>query len=467
MKRCHSIINVMLATLFSVFLCVFTVKASAEIEVSRSFSQAELAQVLAPIALYPDTLLTHILIAATYPLEVIAAERWQVEHSHLSTGKMTKTAEVKDWDASVKALLGFPRVLKNLSSDIAWMQKIGDAFLQDEAGVLISIQVLRQKADEAGSLAQMDNVDIVRQQKTIIIESARPEIIYVPYYDSRIVYGNWQWFHNQPVYWHRPLYLTYHRGPFYWHSGVHIAFDFFFNAFHWTNNHVVVHHQTRKYQHSKNRKYHSRQRISTSHQAKRWQHNPYHRKGVSYRSDKISKKYRSIRPSNSSSQISRAKQKLPYNSNKIANKISRNDKHHVLNTRIKSNYRIKDRPIYQKNKSVITAMNRPKNATQVGFAKEPYADKNWQRQKPAISVNISKKKRKIHQNITNSYHQPDTSKNANITPNKSINVRTNKTTKPSYSQRNSVAKKPAKKQYLNNQRRTKVKHSASEKIRRR
>jgi hypothetical protein len=468
MKQYHSTSNVVLATLFSVFLCVFAAKAEVNSELSPSpFSQAELAQVLAPIALYPDTLLTHILIAATYPLEVIAAERWQIEHSHLSTEKMMKIAEVKDWDASVKALLGFPRVLKNLSSDIVWMQKVGDAFLQDEAEVLISIQVLRQQADKAGSLAQMDNVDIVRQQKTIIIKSARPEIIYVPYYDSRIVYGNWQWFNNQPVYWHRPLHLSYHRGPFYWHSGVHIAFDFFFNAFHWSNHHVVVHHHNRRYQHSNHRRYHSPQRISTSYQAKRWQHNPYHRKGVSYRSDKITKKYRSIRPSYASSKISRAKQKLPYNSNKMTNKNYRSTKHHELNKRIKTKYTIKDRQTHQQHKNAITAMNKVKVSSQIGFTTEPYADKNWQRQKPIIGINNSNNNNKNYQNMTKSYQQPKAVKNIKTKSNKSINKATKSTkTNYSYSKQKSMATKPVKKQHVANQRRTKVKHSASEKIRR-
>ncbi|MCP4324557.1 MAG: DUF3300 domain-containing protein, partial [Alteromonadales bacterium] len=165
-------------------------------------SKAELAQTLAPIALYPDTLLTHILIASTYPIEVIEAERWLSKNSTLSSTQRQKRAENKGWDASVIALLPFPRVMEKLSEDLSWMQKLGNAFLQDEARVLNSIQALRQQADQAGSLASMDNVQVIKDQQTIIIEHAQPTVVYVPYYDSRVVYGRWHWSHYPPVYWH-------------------------------------------------------------------------------------------------------------------------------------------------------------------------------------------------------------------------------------------------------------------------
>ena len=258
-----------------------------------AFSQAELDQILAPIALYPDTLLTHILIASTYPIEVVEASRFTEKYENDSQQSIINRTERKNWDPSVKALVAFPRVLKNLSNDLNWMTKLGDAFLQDESLVLASIQVLRQKADEAGNLSQMDNVEIVREKKTIIIEPAEPEVIYVPYYDTRVVYGNWHWSHNPPIYWRRPVHYAYYHGPFYWQPSVHIGFDFFFSAFHWRNHHVVRHHHKQRY-------YHSSKRIATSHHAKRWNHNPEHRKGVAYRSQKVKHRYNSKRASSES-----------------------------------------------------------------------------------------------------------------------------------------------------------------------
>jgi hypothetical protein len=188
---------------------------------------------------------------------------------------------------------------------------------------------------------------------------------------------------------------------------------------------------------------------------------------VSYRSDKITKKYRSIRPSYASSKISRAKQKLPYNSNKMTNKNYRSTKHHELNKRIKTKYTIKDRQTHQQHKNAITAMNKVKASSQIGFTTEPYADKNWQRQKPIIGINNSNNNNKNYQNMTKSYQQPKAVKNIKTKSNKSINKATKSTkTNYSYSKQKSMATKPVKKQHVANQRRTKVKHSASEKIRR-
>ena len=112
---------------------------------------------LAPIALYPDSLLTHILIASTYPLEVIQAERWLVKNTEqeLEAEQLMEQTATMDWAPSIKALLPFPRVLKRLSENLEWTQQLGDAFLQDEESVLNSIQQLRQKAEQAGNLDQM------------------------------------------------------------------------------------------------------------------------------------------------------------------------------------------------------------------------------------------------------------------------------------------------------------------------
>lgn len=146
---------------------------------SASVSQAELEQMLAPIALYPDSLLTHILIASTYPLEVVQAQRWLAQRPKLSLDQIMSQAEDKDWDPSVKALLAFPVVLQKMSDDLDWTQRLGEAFLEDEGQVMNGIQSLRQQADKANSLANMDNMAITRANNHIIIEPVRREIVYV------------------------------------------------------------------------------------------------------------------------------------------------------------------------------------------------------------------------------------------------------------------------------------------------
>ncbi|MBU2870013.1 DUF3300 domain-containing protein [Colwellia sp. E2M01] len=269
-------------------------------------SDAELAQALAPIALYPDTLLTHILIASTYPIEVIEADRWLnqklQENSQLSAQQLEVLAEDKDWDVSIQALLSFPKVLNKLSDDLSWMQNIGDAFLQDEARVLTNIQTLRQQAEQAGSLDNINNVKIVKEQQTIIIEPAQAEIIYVPYYDTRVVYGRWHWSNYPPVYWRNPYrYASSYGsnyGHFYWGSAVRISTHFYFSAFHWQKRHVVVtphinYRQVSGYS-SRNR-YYSNRKIVTSNQAKRWNHKPTHRRGVAYNHKKVQQRYHGSR----------------------------------------------------------------------------------------------------------------------------------------------------------------------------
>ncbi len=292
-----------------VALGLVSVSASARNnEVSSStqvvFSQAELAQILAPIALYPDALLTHILIASTYPLEVIQAQRYLENNPDLDKDEIALQVANKDWDASVKALMAFPSVLKRLNDDLQWTQKLGDAFLANEEQVLASIQTLRQKAELAGNLNNMDNVKIIREQKNIIIEPAQPEVIYVPYYDTRYVYGDWHWAHYPPIYWeisrhHRHLYRASHS-PFYWHSGVHISFNFFFSAFHWSERHIVVtnYHNTRRH--------YSYGRLVKNTHARRWQHNPVHRRGVAYSTGHLKQRYHSNRPSLHERKIARS-----------------------------------------------------------------------------------------------------------------------------------------------------------------
>ncbi|MGL5147920.1 MAG: DUF3300 domain-containing protein, partial [Plesiomonas shigelloides] len=289
-------------TLLPVLLClplwlIPGVSAAAESSAYRSqvntarFSEAELAQLLAPIALYPDTLLTHILIASTYPLEVVEASRWQRKHSKLSPNKLMDKAEKQGWDPSVTALIAFPDVLSRMSDELDWTQDLGDAFLADEAGVLDSIQLLRREADNAGNLNGGSQLVVKRQPTQIIIESPNPEVIFVPYYDPRRVYGYWRWQRYPPVYWSPfPGYIHYHN-HFGWNSGVSISFNFYFSNFHWYDRQVIVH------QHHHHYKRPPEPRYAISQGAQRWRHDPGHRHGVAYRSAEIRQRFNAPTPS--------------------------------------------------------------------------------------------------------------------------------------------------------------------------
>ncbi|MDO6489347.1 DUF3300 domain-containing protein [Colwellia sp. 6_MG-2023] len=249
-------------------------------------SDAELAQMLAPIALYPDSLLTHILISSTYPIEVIKAQRWLENNADLNAAQIAQAIESFDWDASVKALVPFEQILTHLSEDLTWMQLLGDTFLEDEARVLEGIQTLREKAKIAGNLSKMNNMEISYEDSNIIIEPVKKEVVYVPYYDTRMVYGTWHWASYPPVYWRPSLHVSVNRhNPFYWHSGVHISFNYFFSTFQWKKRHVLVVNP------HKSHHYRKPSVISRGGYAKRWVHQPIHRKGVAYRSMATGQKY--------------------------------------------------------------------------------------------------------------------------------------------------------------------------------
>lgn len=249
-------------------------------EGAAPLSDAELQQMLAPIALYPDTVLAHILIAATYPLEVVQAQRWVENNPDLAGDAALTAVENEDWDPSVKALVPFPQVLSNMNSDLDWTQDIGEAFLADEARVMDAIQSLRRQAYDEGNLEGLDRVQVTREKETIIIEPVEREVVYIPYYDSRYVYGRWLWYDYPPVYWGYAGYPYY--GPssfFYWSPGVHLSFGFHFSSFAWHHRHAVVvdhHYYPRYYSHYGHE-------VAHHQHARHWQHNSHHRRGVVYR----------------------------------------------------------------------------------------------------------------------------------------------------------------------------------------
>lgn len=236
--------------------------------------QAELDQLLAPIALYPDSVLSHILVASTYPLELVQAARWREENSHLDEEDALDAVEDLDWDPSVKALVPFTDLLGQLVDDLNWLQDLGDAFLEDETLLLTRVQALRRAAYDQGSLHNNKYVEVVQQQQDIIIQPVDERIIYVPYYDTRVVYGDWWWNDYPPYYWHRPAHYYWHAG-LYWSPRVYLRHSVFFSQFAWHHHHVVVNYHNRRHVDD------GRRRVRVT-EYQRWSHNPHHRKGVRY-----------------------------------------------------------------------------------------------------------------------------------------------------------------------------------------
>ena len=162
-----------------------------------TISPQELDQMLAPIALYPDSLLAQVLIAATYPDQVTEADRWMKANPNLKGDALNDALDKMNWDLSVKALAPFPQVLDMMAKESAWTQRLGEAFLAQQADVMDAVQKLRQKAEAAGNLKSTEQMKVVTKGEAIEIEPANPEVVYVPRYDPVVVYGPW-WYPAYP-----------------------------------------------------------------------------------------------------------------------------------------------------------------------------------------------------------------------------------------------------------------------------
>ncbi len=178
---------------------------------TKTFSQQELDQLLAPIALYPDALLAQVLMASTYPLEIVSADRWVKANPNLKDKALEDALQSQTWDPAVKSLAVFPQVLAMMSDKLDWTQKLGDAFLAQQQDVMATAQALRTKAVAQGSLKDSKEQKVITETQnttTIIkIEPTNPEVVYVPTYNPTVVYGAWPYPAYPPYYWYPPGYV--------------------------------------------------------------------------------------------------------------------------------------------------------------------------------------------------------------------------------------------------------------------
>ena len=272
-----------LLALFAVFVLAFA-QSGAQAQPAYSFSQQELDQMLAPIALYPDALLSQILMAATYPLEVVEAARWSRARPGLSGDDAVRATEGENWDPSVKSLVAFPQVLARMDENPQWTQALGDAFLDQQEDVMDTVQALRRKAQAAGNLRSDDRVSVVENGPRLLVQPFDPRVVYVPYYDPLVVYGSWWWPAYPPVYWLPwPGYYArpgYARG-FYWGPPVGISAGFFFGTIDWRQRQIrVVQVNNYYYSHSVG----VNRAVIANRAPGAWHHEPEHRRGMAYRS---------------------------------------------------------------------------------------------------------------------------------------------------------------------------------------
>ena len=260
------------------------------------FRQEELDQMLAPIALYPDPLLSQVLMASTYPLEVVQASRWSRANPGLKGREAVQASEQMDWDPSVNSLTAFPQVLAMMDDKIEWTERLGEAFLAQQADVMDSVQALRRRAEAAGNLLSSDQMRVSRRGELIYISPPAPEVVYVPYYNPTVVYGAWWYPAYPPVYWVAPpayYVVPAHRPGFYWGPGITISAGFFFGHADWHRRQVNVVHT-----HVTNVTV-NRTTVINNPSARRsqvaWQHDPAHRRGAPFRNAEARQRYEQSR----------------------------------------------------------------------------------------------------------------------------------------------------------------------------
>ena len=265
------------------------------------FKPEELEQIVAPIALYPDSLLAQVFMASTYPLEIVQAARWAEANPQVKGDAVAKEMEKQPWDASVKSMVAFPDVLKMMNEKLEWTQKLGDAFLAQQKDVMAAVQRLRVKAKDSGNL-KSSKEQVVKTEaapqgapapQIIVIESSSPEVIYVPTYNPTVVYGAWPYPAYPPYYYYPPGYAA---GAAFFSFGVGVVVggaiwgncnwgggdvDIDVNRYNNFNRNEINHNSNR------NTNVNNRGNNNTG----KWQHDTGHRQGVGYRDTATQQKY--------------------------------------------------------------------------------------------------------------------------------------------------------------------------------
>jgi hypothetical protein len=271
---------------------------SSEPNTSPVFKQEELDQFLAPIAIYPDSLLSQILMASTYPLEVVQADRWARQNKDISGDALAAALEERTWDPSVKSLVNFPQVLTMMSEKLDWTQKLGDAFLAQQKDVMDTVQKLRNKAQEQGVLKTTEEQVVKKVEPDIIaIESADPQVIYVPTYNPAVVYGPWWYPAYPPYYYYPPGYIP-RATPYSFGAGVAVgaAWGYAWGNCNWHSGDVGINvNQNLNFNRNINRGqyaqlYQNRGQLGQGGTGI-WQHNPADRRGVPYRDQATAQKF--------------------------------------------------------------------------------------------------------------------------------------------------------------------------------
>jgi hypothetical protein len=261
----------------------------------------QLDSLVAPIALYPDPLLSQVLVASTYPLEIIQLQQWLGKHQDLRGEALVAAVEKENWDPSIQAMAALPDAVKRLAEDIKWTTDLGNAFLAQQSDVMDAVQRMRQKANGAGNLKSNEQMNVetkvVETKTVVVIQPANPQIIYVPTYNPVIVYG-------PPVYPYPPIYYP---PPSYYAAGVVFAFGvgvavgsyyrggWGYNCGWGHSNTININVNNRYISHYNKTNINVNRNINNANVNRNgnnnWQHNPQHRGGTPYPNKQVASTY--------------------------------------------------------------------------------------------------------------------------------------------------------------------------------
>lgn len=256
----------------------------------------QLDSLVAPIALYPDPLLSQTLVASTYPLEIIQLQQWLEKNKTLKDKALVDAVKKQDWDPSIQAMAALPDAVKQLAENIQWTTDLGNAFLAQQSDVMDAVQRMRKKAKDAGNLKSSEQqkveTQVIESKSTIVIQQASPEVVYVPSYNPTVVYG-------APAYPYPPIAYP---PPGYYAAGMAISFGvgiamgaawgggWGWNSGWGGNNNITINNNNNF---NRNTNVNGGNRVSNRPAGgnSNWQHNPQHRGGAPYSNRATATKY--------------------------------------------------------------------------------------------------------------------------------------------------------------------------------
>ena len=287
MRRLISVLTTFVLTM------AIGVSSFAQEPAAPALGPQQLDQLLAPIALYQDSLLGQVLTASTYPLEVVMAARWSAANSNLTGRELEDAMQAQTWDASVKALTAVPQTLQMMNDKLDWTKQLGEAYLAQPDDVTTSIQRLRARADASGNLKASSQLKVSRvpapppvfvgappEPEYIMIEPVEPDVIFVPIYDPWAVYGVWPYPAYGPFFWYPPGYVS--VGVFGFGPPIFVGAALWCN-YNWYSRRVEINVA----------RYNAFNRVTLANTAanRTWQHDPGHRGNIAYSTPALQKQF--------------------------------------------------------------------------------------------------------------------------------------------------------------------------------